>query len=163
MHHPSILSPKGVSLERISFTTKGIQKSNWHSASTLSGWATPGKENSQMQNSIHSHAETLTVNPKVFSPNNDGYEDHTEISFHCEKPGYLAHIRIFNTKGKCVRFLKNNILCTTDNKYNWGGRDENGHLLPPDIYIIIISLLSPNGNQSSLKISCALHYTNKKQ
>ncbi|HJW30264.1 MAG TPA: lamin tail domain-containing protein, partial [Saprospiraceae bacterium] len=46
-HHPVIADQNGVSLERSSVTAATTLASNWHSASSLSGYATPTGENSQ--------------------------------------------------------------------------------------------------------------------
>ena len=49
MHHPMLAEEKGISLERISFTQKTNDAKNWHSASTTSGYGTPGYMNSQVE------------------------------------------------------------------------------------------------------------------
>ncbi len=49
MHSPLFADEEGVSLERISFSDETNNPKNWHSASTSSGYGTPGYENSQLR------------------------------------------------------------------------------------------------------------------
>ena len=53
-------------------------KSNWHSASSPVGYGTPGYKNSQYSE-ISIQDETFTVDPPVFTPDNDGVSDFDEL------------------------------------------------------------------------------------
>ena len=65
------------------------------------GFATPGYENSQHTEDQEINDE-VTVEPKIFSPDNDGYNDVLSIHFKFENPGYTANIQIFDAQGRLV-------------------------------------------------------------
>ena len=48
LHHPLLRDPKGVSLERLSIESPASLSANWHSASAVEEYATPGRMNSQV-------------------------------------------------------------------------------------------------------------------
>ncbi|MGM0497800.1 MAG: lamin tail domain-containing protein, partial [Bacteroidota bacterium] len=74
MHFPMLNDTKGVSLERIHYDMPSAEKSTWHSAAESSGFATPTYKNSQFSENIESKMN-FTVDPEVFSPDNDGRDD----------------------------------------------------------------------------------------
>jgi hypothetical protein len=150
MHSVWLSDVEGVSLERLSFTGETNDRNNWHSASSLAGYATPGYENSQ-QEPENPDAVTLLINPDAISPNNDGYNDEMEISFHLDKPGYIANVYVFDVAGRKVNRLLNNSLIGTDEKIYFGGLSANGTLLPMGIYILLAELIHSDGDQKVFK------------
>ncbi|MGH2644450.1 MAG: lamin tail domain-containing protein, partial [Chitinophagaceae bacterium] len=73
VHFDLFHNQEGVSLERINDQGESNDPGNWHSASSVSGYATPTYQNSQSQvDEIINGA--FNVNPKVFSPDNDGID-----------------------------------------------------------------------------------------
>ena len=74
MHHLLLAEEKGISLERVSFKTETNDLKNWHSASTTSGYGTPGYKNSQVEIE-NATSPKITFSPESFSPNFDGYND----------------------------------------------------------------------------------------
>ena len=86
MHLELLDDPMGISLERVSVERSGIDPDNWHSAASISGYATPGSKNSQSADLLES-GKLLRVDPEVFSPDNDGYQDLLQI----EQPGTLQY------------------------------------------------------------------------
>jgi hypothetical protein len=143
-HHPMLANTAGVSLEKISPDLPSREKSSWHSAATSAGYATPAFMNSQ-----YSPADTVQVEiqaePAVFSPDNDGYQDQLDISFHLSVPGYQAMVDVFNDAGMCVATILQNELMGTDFHYFWNGCDPSGRILPQGIYILNFRLIHPEG------------------
>uniref|UniRef100_UPI003217F7A1 T9SS type B sorting domain-containing protein n=1 Tax=uncultured Draconibacterium sp. TaxID=1573823 RepID=UPI003217F7A1 len=150
MHMPLLYDYEGISLERISFSEKTNAPSNWHSASTESGYGTPGYKNSQSEN--HTLNKVLvTFEPEAFSPNNDGYNDIYSINFTFDKPGYVANIRIFDSSGRLVTQLsKNSILGITD-QIKWNGEDETGQQQPIGAYIVLVEVFNTEGFMKKFK------------
>ena len=90
---------KGVALERIDPEDHHKNANNWHSAASTAGYGTPGYKNSQFKQS-HGITATIEVVPKVFSPDNDGFDDIATIQYKTDEPGYVANITIFDAAGR---------------------------------------------------------------
>jgi hypothetical protein len=144
MHHPLLAEEKGISLERISFSTKTNDIKNWHSASTTSGYGTPGYVNSQEEIENVTSPE-ITFSPESFSPNFDGYNDEYQIQYNLEKSGYVANISIFDASGRFVMKLANNEILGTSGTIIWDGDDQNGHRQNLGVYIIIVEIFNTSG------------------
>ena len=135
---------KGISLERISFTQKTNDAKNWHSASTTSGYGTPGYMNSQVEIENNS-SPNIVFTPESFSPNFDGYNDEYKIQYELEKPGYVANISIFDATGKFVMKLVNNEILGTGGTIKWDGRDQTGQQKSLGVYIVLVEIFNTAG------------------
>ena len=144
MHHPLLAEEKGISLERISFTQKTNDLKNWHSASTTSGYGTPGYMNSQVETEDVSSPK-ITFTPESFSPNFDGYNDEYRIQYELEKPGYVASISIFDAAGRFVMKLANNEILGTSGTIVWSGKDQTGQLKSLGVYIVLVEIFNTAG------------------
>ncbi|MGW8314892.1 MAG: lamin tail domain-containing protein [Bacteroidales bacterium] len=139
----------GVSLERIDpsltgydasvsgsgSSLPGSDPSNWHSAASIAGYATPGKQNSQWREEGEG-LDLLTVNPKVFSPDNDGFEDILEVIFRPGTGGWVLTLWISDMKGREVCMLANNHVAGSASVYRWNGEQGDGWMVPEGIYIV---------------------------
>src|SRR5690606_30995794 len=85
MHLAVLQSDEGVSLERISFAKAAQENDNWHSAAEGVGFATPGYVNSMAYQMISKGK--VSLDPKVFSPNQDGYNDILKINYAFQNAG----------------------------------------------------------------------------
>jgi len=147
----SLLATKeGVSLERINYNRPSDDKTNWHSASELVGFATPAYENSQFLDE-DDIVDEVTVVPEVFSPDNDGFEDVTNINFLLDEPGYVANIKIFDSKGRMIRYLANNQLLGIEGVITWDGLDDKNQKAPVGIYVVYIEIFDLDGNVKQFK------------
>jgi hypothetical protein len=144
MHFSLLNNMKGISLERINPWSSTNDPSNWHSASTGSGYATPGLKNSQYH-IFEAEEGSLSIEPKVFSPDNDGYNDLLFISYQTAGPGYAGHIRIFDDKGRLVRHLVNNEILGSNGIYVWDGFNEQGGISKMGVYFILLEMHSLKG------------------
>lgn len=145
---------EGVSLERININAKSNDPANWHSASSVAGYATPTYLNSQS-----SEADTLSkafsVQPEIFSPNGDGRDDQAAISWSLP-PGYSGKILVYNETGKLIRQLLDNSLLGTHGKIFWDGKNDRSRILPTGIYIIYIEAFDLHGNLKRIKLPVVL-------
>ena len=73
-HFKLIDNDEGVSLERVDPDGPSQDADNWHTAASTAGYGTPTYKNSQFKNP-QGIAATIEVAPKVFSPDNDGFND----------------------------------------------------------------------------------------
>ena len=91
----------GVSLERLGFDRLTHDKSNWHSAAEGVGFATPGYLNSQYNPT--KLEEEVSVEPEIFSPDNDGNDDVVNISYQFSTSGFVGTINVYDSNGRLVR------------------------------------------------------------
>ena len=145
MHAPLLADVEGVSLERNSFEVATNIAKNWYSASTESGYGTPGYKNSQMQNEAILKP-VVTFNPDSFSPNSDGYNDEYTIKYEVEKPGYQINITIFDAAGRVIIQLAKNEVLGINGEYKWDGDDKTGQRQNLGIYVVVVEIFDLYGH-----------------
>lgn len=153
MHDLWISDKNGVSLERTSFKLLTNDPLNWHSAASVSGFATPGYENSERENHETSGFSVL-LNPVAISPNGDGYNDEMIISMEPDKPGYLINIHVFDINGREVRRISNNETLGSSGHLTFNGYNNNGKVISPGIYIMYFEMLHREGKRRIIKKTC---------
>lgn len=144
MHSALLHNPEGISLERISFSGETNEKTNWHSASTTSGYGTPGYKNSQSENKDLKKV-AVSFEPKSFSPNNDGYNDIYSVNFKLDKPGYICNVWVYDSAGRFITKLAENSILGTDAVITWNGTDETGNRQKPGVYIVLVEIFNTEG------------------
>lgn len=149
-HLSLIKDQNGVSLERISAVNPTNNKDNWHSAASAVGYATPGYENSQRL-LITSFIDQISIEPKVFVPNNDGVKDFTSINYQFDNSGYLISIFIYDVRGRRVKEIVNNALAGVKGFYQWNGTNNSNALVHPGYYIVLFDVLDPGGRGFQVK------------
>lgn len=154
-HFKLIDNPEGVSLERIDPFAPSSETSNWHSAASTAGFGTPSYANSQSRKQEIIHAE-FEINPSIFSPDNDGYNDITTLYYKIQEPGFVANVFIFDAAGRLIKHLARNSLLANDGCWNWDGTDNKGQFLPIGIYIIQAELFNLNGNKQKFRTTVVL-------
>ncbi|MEJ8757888.1 lamin tail domain-containing protein [Pontibacter sp. H259] len=145
MHFDLLDDENGVSLERIRLQGESIA-GNFHSAATSIG-ATPGYKNSQSQEGIATQ-QTFKVEPPVFSPDGDGYEDFTTINYNANHTGLTANITVFDAQGREIRKLIRNELLATNGFFRWDGLKQDGSKASIGYYVFYIELFGTNGEKS---------------
>ena len=141
---------EGIALERINYDSKTQDENNWHSASETVGFGTPADKNSQsMNNDIV--AGTISVSPKIISPNNDGFDDVAAIYYSFPEPGYVANIIIFDISGNRVKHLKTNALCGSQGIYNWDGLNDKNQRINTGQYIVYTEVFNVKGTVRRFK------------
>jgi hypothetical protein len=145
----------GVSLERLDFDRTTQEAGNWHSASTDVGYATPGYQNSQYLET-GTTTNIMTLEPDIFSPDNDGYNDVLNISYYFDTPGHVANINIYDAKGRLIKRLVKNELLATSGTYTWDGITDENQKARIGIYIIYFESFDTDGNVNKEKQSCVV-------
>ncbi len=145
MHYPLLVSVEGVSLERLSADRSSNDFSNWHSAASTVGFATPGYLNSQAPAGDGSD-NFFRVFPSVISPDNDGNDDLLTIAVNTERPGYSAVLDIYDASGRRIRRLAGNNLLAAEGLFTWDGTTDNRTIVPMGIYILYAELVHPDGS-----------------
>ena len=155
MHSPLLANDNGVSLERISLDQPTAHRSNWTSATTSSGFATPGLPNSQAIIRTETIDDIITEQV-VFSPNGDGANDYLTIRFSLGKPGYTANVRIFDIVGRQVKFLVKNESLAQEGTWTWNGDSDTSQRLNMGVYILLVELFDRDGRTKTFKKTCTL-------
>jgi len=154
-HFALINNNEGIALERIDPNDSSQKQSNWHSAASTAGYGTPGYKNSQFKQTKSVNA-MIEVSPKVFSPDNDGYDDIATINYQVSEPGYVANVTIFDANGRIVRYMVKNALLGLKGSWNWDGLNENGQKLPIGNYIIFTEIFNLQGKKKQFKNTVVL-------
>lgn len=150
LHLPVFHDREGISLERISFSVPTNQPDNWHSASSLSGYGTPGYQNSQAVDDLPDK-NNVSFEPESFSPNGDGYNDEYSIHFQLDKPGYLCNVWVFDAAGRQITQLAQNSVLGTSETLLWNGTNESGQTQKLGVYVVLVELYDLNGNITRYK------------
>ncbi|MDP8226986.1 MAG: lamin tail domain-containing protein [Candidatus Celaenobacter polaris] len=129
------------SLERINPHLPTENADNWDSSVSSLG-ATPGKQNSLYVEHIIPEVE-LSVTPNPLS-----YREKKSvlIEYNLPEPVTKINIRIFDMKGRMVRWLTDQEWVAAQGTIIWDCKNENGNVVPIGIYIIH---LEGGGKQSS--------------
>ena len=150
-----INNPDGISLERIDFDRPTNESTNWHSAAESVGWATPGLENSQYYpGQITSDA--VSVEPEIFSPDNDGFDDILNINYTMANPGFVGSVTIFDANGRIIRSLVQNELLAAAGTISWDGLNNKREKARIGIYIVYFEVFDLEGNISGVKKTCVV-------
>jgi hypothetical protein len=155
MHFPLLRNVKGVSLERIDTERVATDATNWISAAENVGYATPGYKNSQFNRSTPA-VDLIQIEPKVFSPDNDGYHDVLNISYRLNNSGFVGNITIFDGAGRIIRSLMQNKLLGSEGTISWDGINDNREKASIGIYVIYAEFFDLQGNVKKDRKTCVL-------
>jgi flagellar hook assembly protein FlgD len=142
-------------MERINSKLYENKSENWGPSLSING-ATPGEQNS-IYSDLTIRTATIEIQPNPFSPDEDGFEDHTIISGEIPDKSARIKIQIFDIKGRKIRTLNDNAF--TGSKFNvvWDGKNEDNQFARMGIYIVFAQILNDrNGIIRELKSTVVL-------
>ncbi|HQV38318.1 MAG: lamin tail domain-containing protein [Flavobacteriales bacterium] len=148
-------SVDGVSLERVDPDRPTSDNSNWHSAAEDVNFATPGYKNSQYAPAPEARGK-ITIDPAIFSPDNDGYQDMLTIAYQFDEPGFVGTMKVFDLAGREVRTLMDNELLGTSGAVSWDGMMDGNDLARIGPYIIYMEAYDLAGNVEKFRKSVVL-------
>ena len=155
MHFPLIKTTEGVSLERSKLHKPASEAGNLRSATSASGGATPGYQNSQLSDVIDTN-EDFSIVTKTFSPDNDGFEDVFEVKYKLAAAGEIATVSIYNDQGVLIKKLLNNFTLNAEGTFIWDGLNEQNQLATVGIYLVNAEIFNLAGQIKRYKKSFAL-------
>lgn len=150
MHNTFLNNVKGVSLERRSFDLGTQNESNWHSAAKSVGCGTPTYKNSQSYDFLYNEGD-ITVEPTLFSPDADGYNDVANISYQFENCDYTGNIFIYDAQGRLVRRLERNAILGCHGVFSWDGTNEAKARCQVGNYVVYMEVFDTKGNKQTFK------------
>ena len=154
-HFKLINNDEGVALERIDYNKPTQDAANWHSAATSAGYGTPGYQNSQFRQDIAVQG-SISINPVVFSPDNDGFDDFLTISYQFPDPGYVCNITVFDAAGRPVQYVIRNSLCSQQGTFRWDGLGQQNNKLPVGVYVVVTEVFNLQGKTKRFKQAVTL-------
>lgn len=152
-YHSSLLdSDDGVSLERIDFNASTQNSSNWASASSTVGFATPGYVNSQSFE-VPQISGSLDIEPKVFVPGSVSLanESFTTINYQFDEAGKFANVVVYDQYGRAIQELANGASLSTSGFFRWDGTDNSGKQVRSGYYLVVFEVFDGSGNKDVLK------------
>jgi hypothetical protein len=154
-HNDLLDDTRGISLERVSGFAPTQSRSTWYSAAATAGYATPGLPNSQQQ-PLMTGDEVVTLAPETFSPDGDGFDDFLSIFLTDPPQGAVAHIRVYDTRGREIARIAENILIGSETVFRWDGTTSEGERARIGPHIIWVELVTPDGTVQHYKNACVL-------
>ena len=155
MHYSLLSDDEGVALEKTGPHNKSGEMVNWHSASEISGWGTPGAPNS-VYDELPVSEDRVTLSSSRITPDNDGNEDALAIQFNLTGNGNVISLSVFDETGSYVTKIASNMLIGTEGSLVWDGTSADGSPVRNGIYVILISLYDDTGKTSRWKKVCTV-------
>ncbi len=154
MHSPFVKDDSGISLERISAEWSENFSSDWRSASSSSGFATPGYANSNLRSDAF-YDGPVVVEPQVLQPDVSP-NDFARIKYHFDRGGFIANVRIFDQEGRPIKDLARNELIGSEGFFRWDGDQENGSRARTGYYMVWFEIFDADGILKTFKQRLAL-------
>ncbi len=153
-HFDLLDNEDGNALERITFEGGMNNASNWHTASELTEFGTPGYENSQFISP--NVVGEVSIDPQLFSPNNDGFNDVMTINFDLVENDNFVDITIHDNQGRLIRELHDNLFVGQKGILTWDGINSEGRKAPIGTYIVLVSVKNAVGDETVFKLVAVL-------
>jgi hypothetical protein len=130
----------GFSLEKINPRLPANDSLNWSTSVVFAG-GTPGEQNSIFADVLVSDA-TISISPNPFSPDGDAHDDFTVINFKLPVTTAAVNVKIYDMRGRLIRFLANNESSGSEKTLVWDGRDNDQRLARVGIYVVYLQALN---------------------
>jgi gliding motility-associated-like protein len=153
-HSPIISNKDGIALEKTQPDAPSNKRQYWTSATSSSGYGTPGMPNSQLSLILINAKRYFTLLTKVFTPNNDGDNDLLKIKCVLPEPGFWITMHIFNENGFPVANPFSNYSLGQNDLIQWDG-NVDGNTIPAGNYVIKIEAF----NQSGFRVRDKLNFS----
>src|SRR5690606_38121284 len=124
--------------------------SNWHSASSSVGYATPGYKNSQAD-PLTVLDKGISIIPEVFVPDAPGEQNFTTINYEMDSRGFVATLRTYGIDGQLVKELCQNELWGSSGFYTWDGTNLSNQKVRPGYYIVWVQVIKLAGQVENVK------------
>ncbi|MFM6984274.1 MAG: lamin tail domain-containing protein [Chitinophagaceae bacterium] len=145
-HFKLLNDQNGISLERLNPDNLQHLQSNWHSAASVYGYATPGARNSQVILPVKND-QYFNPSSRTLSPDGDGFQDVFIINYTLPENNYAATVSVFDMNGRLMYQILNHQSLGSRGELVWDGLSSAGSTLSPGIYIITIDATSPAGKR----------------
>jgi hypothetical protein len=145
-HNAEIDIHSGRSLEKINPNLPGNVPRNWSTSADPRG-GTPGRRNS-LYTAPGGVSAAVSFSPNPFSPDGDGFEDVTIMSYQLPVPAAVIRVRIYDSMGRLIRMLADGEPSASRGELIWDGFDNDRRRAPMGIYVILLEARSADGQRS---------------
>jgi len=84
--------------------------------------------------------DSLTCQPRVFSPKGNAFSTHTTISFTLDQPAQVT-IKVYNVAGQLVEWMaQQQTFSSGKQAIRWNGRDSDGQVVATGLYIVTVAV-----------------------
>ena len=92
----------------------------------------------------------LQANPPIFSPNGDGVNDQLQVSYILLRAlsQVPVDLTVCDLSGRPVRHLQKSAALNGPQQVLWDGRDNNGIIAPPGLYLLRLSITTDTGSEN---------------
>ena len=102
----------------------------------------------EAQDSATLKPDSLTCQPRVFSPKGNAFSTHTTISFTLDQPANVS-IKVYNVAGQLVEWIaQQQAFGQGKQTIRWDGRDSDGEVAATGLYIVTVTV----GDQTQDKL-----------
>jgi hypothetical protein len=157
MHLDFLDIKEGIALEKVGPELSSGFSGNWHSASEVCGWGTPGTPNSVLVNEAPG-GQGLNLSSERVSPDGDGFEDAVSVRVIPGGSDNVVTVTIFNAQGYPVRRLAERLVAGEEAMIIWDGTGDDGRRLSAGLYMIIAESYNSRGQTWRRKKVCAVLY-----
>ena len=94
----------------------------------------------QALDSANLKPDSLTCQPRVFSPKGNSFSAHTTISFTLDQPANVS-VKVYNVAGQLVEWLaQQRTFGSGKQAIRWSGRDSDGEVVATGLYIVTVTV-----------------------
>jgi hypothetical protein len=145
-HNPAVTDATGRSLEKVYPALGSTDARSW-STCVLGVGGSPGAANSIFTPTIPAQAR-VACSPNPFSPDADGLEDFTVIHYELPTGVATVSLKIYDVKGRLIRYLVNNEPSGARRDVVWDGYDDERQKSRVGIYVVLLEGLNENGGSA---------------
>jgi hypothetical protein len=142
-HRPDLDDATGTSLERTSLSAASTDARTWSSSVARRGGSPAAPSSIALEPRV-ADAE-IAVEPAIVSPDADGFQDVTRISYRLPMRTARVTIALYDRRGRLIDRIVNNEPSGPEGEVVWRGYDPNGMPLPPEVYVLLIEAYDPVG------------------
>ncbi|NBC82349.1 MAG: hypothetical protein GVY19_03110 [Bacteroidetes bacterium] len=154
-HSDWVKNEDGVALERLNPNWPGQQADNWRSGIAATHYGTPGCKNANFTSGMDNESK-FTAEPRLITPNADGYQDEVIFTYALPEGNYILHAWIYNSNGQFVVRIKQDELVSHNGFFTWDGRNRNDLICPIGIYLVYVEFVSESGHVEVFKETCVV-------
>ena len=143
-HSPFLKNTEGVSLERIVPQGRSNDRMNWISGSSVTGFATPGFANSQLELQGEPAEGEVVVVPEIFSPG-PGTNEFVRIEYHFDRGAWVGNVKVMDQQHRLLKIIADNETLGTQGFFRWDGDRDDGDKARMGYYVIWFEIFNSDG------------------